>query len=239
MKTRAVLALPLAFFISHVYATDSITYTDPIENALPPVKGKTLKRLTTDSTPDVPPFDKVDVSQMKCSSCHQPPNGWDAKALCNVAKIFSKNRARIDKNPSKGFKVKHPFNLHLKKALASWADTGCLDGDGGIGQVEKKCYNFVQGNIAWDANKANTRWKPKNVETLCKKAKSGKHAEPGLCYAKIQGVVAWNKQGNKRWDWKNVVNLCKGSRNSHSTVSCFKRNMKEEGWSKATKMCKS
>jgi len=141
MKTKAVLAILLAFFIVGVYATESdsgmdeeatmdgdsgaITYTSPIKNALPPVKGKTLKKLTTDSTPAVPPFDGVDVSEMKCNSCHQAPDGWSSKELCEVAKIFSKSRARIYQNPSKDFKVQHPFGGHLKKALASWADTDC------------------------------------------------------------------------------------------------------------------
>lgn len=104
--------------------------------------------------------------------------------------------------------------------------------------AEKKCYNFVQGNIAWDKDNKHTRWNPANVKNLCKGAKVNRHAEPGLCYAKTQGKVAWNKQGNKRWNWANIVKLCKGS-SSYTTVNCFKKNMRKHGWSKAINMCKA
>lgn len=104
--------------------------------------------------------------------------------------------------------------------------------------AEKKCYNFVQGNIPWDTKNSNARWNPTNVKKLCKYSKPGKHAQPGLCYSRVQGNVAWNKQGNKKWNWKNVVNLCAGTSNASSRINCFKGKMKTKGWSKAIQQCK-
>ncbi|MGV7222600.1 MAG: hypothetical protein ACQ9MH_13840 [Nitrospinales bacterium] len=58
------------------------------------------------------------------------------------------------------------------------------------------------------------------------------------CHKKVQGKVAWNKEGNKKWQEKNVAALCSGTVKPKKTIKCFKKEIADHNnWSKAIEQC--
>ncbi|MEO1331339.1 MAG: hypothetical protein AAFW46_16940 [Pseudomonadota bacterium] len=64
-------------------------------------------------------------------------------------------------------------------------------------------------------------------------------AEEAACYEKVQGNVAWNKQGNTRWFDDNVRDLCAGVEVADFVISCFETYIENNrNWQEAVPACK-
>jgi hypothetical protein len=51
--------------------------------------------------------------------------------------------------------------------------------------------------------------------------------EGDVCYAAIQGRIAWDYEGNRYWQEANMAELCAGNENSVEPARCFQRVMHE------------
>ena len=128
---------------------------------------------------------------------------------------------------------------------------------------EKKCGDKVQGKVAWN-QAGNKKWQEKNIAALCSgtvKPKktikcfkkeiadhnnwnkaieecSTSRKKERKCFDKVQGKVAWNKEGNKKWNDANIKSLCNGTTRPKKTVKCFKKELAaHNNWSKAIDAC--
>jgi hypothetical protein len=98
----------------------------------------------------------------------------------------------------------------------------------------KRCYNAVQGKIAWDY-KGSKRWNPDNINRLCKGATNTD--QPARCFDQVMhGGVNWG--GGTKWQWSNAIDLCEGSKNASATVQCFKSKIAQrKAWKTAIASC--
>ncbi len=71
----------------------------------------------------------------------------------------------------------------------------------------------------------------------CEASQGGFVCEPGertappthdTCIARVQGVVAWNNQGDTRWNDVNVARLCRGTSAPAEPGLCFDRIMRSD-----------
>jgi hypothetical protein len=100
----------------------------------------------------------------------------------------------------------------------------------------KRCYNSVQGKIAWNYE-GNTAWQDGNVNKLC--AGAEKSDQPAVCFKEIMhSGVNWG--GGTQWSWANAINLCKGTSNARASVICFKSAISEgKAWGEAISLCRT
>lgn len=83
--------------------------------------------------------------------------------------------------------------------------------------AEKKCMDFVQGNIPWNRS-GDDRWASHALEKLCKG--TTRHSEPGLCFDQVMhGGVSWGH--GTRWRWREAAALCAGTNDARKRIACF------------------
>jgi hypothetical protein len=99
---------------------------------------------------------------------------------------------------------------------------------------ESRCFDMVQGHIAWDYN-GSTTWATGNVQNLCRGTFSP--SQPGRCFQRaMHGGINWG--GGTRWEWKNALELCAGTSDAYATISCFQDKIHNGvAWAEAIKSC--
>ncbi|HEY8187305.1 MAG TPA: hypothetical protein VIF64_14620 [Pyrinomonadaceae bacterium] len=100
---------------------------------------------------------------------------------------------------------------------------------------ERRCFNLVQGQIAWNYEGSRT-WVANNVQNLCRGASNP--TQPPRCFARaMHGGINWG--GSTRWQWENALSLCTGSKNAGTTISCFQEKITNGvSWQEAIQSCK-
>lgn len=100
---------------------------------------------------------------------------------------------------------------------------------------KNKCYDAVQGKIAWNYE-GKTNWDSWNIDRLCRGKEHS--TQPAICLEKtLHGGINWG--GGTLWEWKNALNLCAGSAKADTTISCFQRAIQQnQGWKTAINSCK-
>lgn len=93
----------------------TLNFTDPVPFGPFPVRGRSLEQLAN-SLPLFAPIDGLPEERWKrqCTSCHQ----WNKDRLCDQGKSYVADPASI-------IRIQHPYGGPYKKALATWADSGC------------------------------------------------------------------------------------------------------------------
>ena len=93
----------------------NLNFTDPVPFGPFPVRGRSLEQLAN-SLPLFAPIDGLPDTRWKkqCTSCHQ----WNKDRLCDQGKSYAANPVNI-------IRIQHPYGGPYKKALASWAKSGC------------------------------------------------------------------------------------------------------------------
>ncbi len=132
----------------------------------------------------------------------------DAVALCKGT-----NNASVVINC---YKQRLFLGLGSKKAVES-----CVAATTSGNTAEDKCYNRVQGKIAWNYTN-NVNWSPENVQNLC--AGTSFPNEPGKCFKNVMfGGV--NHGGGTIWSWTDASKLCKGANHANQRINCFKNRI--------------
>lgn len=100
---------------------------------------------------------------------------------------------------------------------------------------ESRCYDLVQGRIAWDYQ-GNRTWSANNAQDLCRG--TTKPDQPGRCFDRVMhGGINWG--GGTQWQWGNALKLCAGTNDADRTISCFQAKIREGvAWSAAIDACK-
>jgi hypothetical protein len=83
--------------------------------------------------------------------------------------------------------------------------------------VEKRCFDLVQGKIAWNYS-GSTTWAPNNVQNLCKGTSDAD--QPPRCFQRVMHGGINNGAGTQ-WIWQNASKLCAGTNDADKTISCF------------------
>lgn len=93
----------------------TLNFTDPVPFGPFPVRGRSLEQLAN-SLPLFAPIDGLSEDRWKrqCTSCHQ----WNKDRLCDQGKSYMADPASI-------IRIQHPYGGPYKKALATWAGSGC------------------------------------------------------------------------------------------------------------------
>ncbi len=93
----------------------TLNFTDPVPFGPFPVRGRSLEQLAN-SLPLFAPIDGLPEERWKrqCTTCHQ----WNKDRLCDQGKSYAANPASI-------IRIQHPYGGPYKKALATWAGSGC------------------------------------------------------------------------------------------------------------------
>lgn len=106
--------------------------------------------------------------------------------------------------------------------------------------AEKQCFDYVQDKIKWNYDH-DARWKPENVEQLCKGTTQFK--QPGECFNEVMhggplGGEGINWGGGTKWQWKNAVALCAGTDSADNRINCFKSRIGDNvKWDTAIAQC--
>tara|TARA_R110002020_G_scaffold82760_1_gene205213 strand:- start:1722 stop:2420 length:699 start_codon:yes stop_codon:yes gene_type:complete len=93
----------------------TLNFTDPVPFGPFPVRGRSLEQLAN-SLPLFAPIEGLQEDRWKrqCTSCHQ----WNKDRLCDQGKSYMADPASI-------IRIQHPYGGPYKKALATWAGSGC------------------------------------------------------------------------------------------------------------------
>ncbi|MCE7030198.1 hypothetical protein [Jiella avicenniae] len=93
----------------------TLNFTDPVPFGPFPVRGRSLEQLAN-SLPLFAPIEGLKEERWKrqCTSCHQ----WNKDRLCDQGKSYMADPASI-------IRIQHPYGGPYKKALATWAGSGC------------------------------------------------------------------------------------------------------------------
>ena len=93
----------------------TLNFTDPVPFGPFPVRGRSLEKLAN-SLPLFAPIDGLPEERWKrqCTTCHQ----WNKDRLCDQGKSYVADPASI-------IRIQHPYGGPYKKALATWANSGC------------------------------------------------------------------------------------------------------------------
>ncbi|NDW06969.1 hypothetical protein [Jiella pacifica] len=93
----------------------TLNFIDPVPFGPFPVRGRSLEQLAN-SLPLFAPIDGLPEERWKrqCTSCHQ----WNKDRLCDQGKSYMADPASI-------IRIQHPYGGPYKKALATWAGSGC------------------------------------------------------------------------------------------------------------------
>lgn len=90
-----------------------------------------------------------------------------------------------------------------------------------IAKAEKDCFQYVQGNIAWDSAGKVKKWGANNIKKLCKGTTS--KYSPGNCFKYVlRSPDSWGKKPSHSVDWRSALDLCEGTSNANTTTGCFK-----------------
>lgn len=94
---------------------ETLNFTDPVPFGPFPVRGRSLEQLAN-SLPLFSPIDGLPDPRWKkqCTTCHQ----WNKDRLCDQGKSYQADPASI-------IRIQHPYGGPYKKALATWAASGC------------------------------------------------------------------------------------------------------------------
>lgn len=89
------------------------------------------------------------------------------------------------------------------------------------GGKEAECFDYVQGNIAWDPQGRSKTWGANNLRRLCKGTTS--KFSPGNCFKYVMfSGASWGKKPQHSVTWREAVDLCEGTSSAQATTSCFK-----------------
>ena len=134
--------------------------------------------------------------------------------------------------------------------------------------AEERCFERVEGRVAWnqagdiswkaknikrlchnvdrprkrircfkDGVASHNDWRRAITDCGGKPVPRARTAEE-RCFDKIQGKVAWNREGNVNWSKQGVKRVCRGTKNPTKRVECFKRSMNRHGdWQRAANRC--
>ncbi|MCB8837760.1 SH3 domain-containing protein [Aurantimonas sp. VKM B-3413] len=92
-----------------------LNFAEPVPFGPFPVRGRSLEQLAN-SLPLFSPIDGLPDTRWKkqCTSCHQ----WNKDRLCDQGKSYAASPVNI-------IRIQHPYGGPYKKALATWAKSGC------------------------------------------------------------------------------------------------------------------
>lgn len=93
----------------------TLSFSDPVPFGPFPVRGRSIEQLAN-SLPLFSPIDGLPEARWKkqCTSCHQ----WNKDRLCDQGKSYMADPASI-------IRIQHPYGGPYKKALSTWAASGC------------------------------------------------------------------------------------------------------------------
>ena len=94
---------------------ETLSFTEPVPFGAFPVRGRSLEQLAN-SLPLFAPIDGLPETSWKkqCTSCHQ----WNKDRLCDQGKSYGAS-------PESIIRIQHPYGGPYKKALSTWAASGC------------------------------------------------------------------------------------------------------------------
>ncbi|MBO0905462.1 hypothetical protein [Jiella sonneratiae] len=93
----------------------TLSFSEPVPFGPFPVRGRTLEQLSN-SLPLFSPIEGLPEAKWKrqCTTCHQ----WNKDRLCDQGKSYAANPGSI-------IRIQHPYGGPFKKALSTWAASGC------------------------------------------------------------------------------------------------------------------